>query len=320
MQKINFSNKPKFSGNEQNKDQDERRLILVKEIEKFLSNHPLFQEKTINVYFFQEGVSSLVSKLETEDNTSILKIQIRPTGPKGEGLFLKTWEENSVLVPHVIEDGYIGEHYYILMENIDAPFGEINKVDDNFFIEMGKTLSKMHKVIAEGFGRLDKNGVAEYQDFKSWITEDQQIKNQKNYMSNHDILPEKDYGYIEEEINYLIDNVDNNSSVYCHNDFSPNNIFLTKPLTVFDPVPGFNNPYIDLGRSILKIINKGFNKKYIKDFLDGYFEDEKCNTKLLESSLLFNAYTMIPNLHRTGQNEKVEQIKKFLLEPVFSQS
>jgi fructosamine-3-kinase len=319
MQKINFLNEPKLSGQEHSKDQDERRLNLTKEIEKFLNNHSLFQEKAVNVYFFQEGVSSLVSKIELEEKVLILKIQIRPTGPKGEGLFLRTWEVNGISVPHIIEDGYIGEHYYILMENISAPFGEKDNIDDSFFFEMGKTLNKMHKVSAEGFGGLKDDGVAEYQDFKSWITEDKQINNQKKHMLENGILPENEYGYIEERMKYLVDNIDNNSSVYCHNDFSPNNIFLTKPLTVFDPVPSFNNPYIDLGRSILKIVNKGFDKKEcIKSFLEGYFEDEKCKSELLQSSLLFNAYTMIPNLNKTGQIEKIGQIKKFLSETTFS--
>lgn len=315
MQKINFLNEPKLSDQEHNKDQDERRLSLIKEIEKFLNGHSLFQEKIINIHFFQEGVSSLVSKIETGDDTSILKIQIRPTGAKGEGLFLRTWEANEISVPRIIEDGYIGEHYYILMENINESFGKKDNVDANFFFEIGKTLNKMHKVSAEGFGRLKDTGVAEYQDFESWITEDKQINNQKKYILDNNILPENEYGYINDAIKYLVDKIGNNSSVYCHNDFSPKNIFLTKPLTVFDPVPSFNNPYIDLGRSILKIVSEGFDKKeYIKSFLRGYFEYEKCNSELLQSSLLFNAYTMIPNLNKTGQIEKIEQIKKFLSE------
>jgi|AntAceMinimDraft_13_1070369.scaffolds.fasta_scaffold10643_3 aminoglycoside/choline kinase family phosphotransferase len=52
-----------------------------------------------------------------------------------------------------------------------------------------------------------------------------QINNQINHVIENNLLSEEKYGYIQKKINNLIKHVDNNSSVYCHNDFFPKNIF-----------------------------------------------------------------------------------------------
>ena len=112
--------------------------------------------------------------MRTEDSKLVLKIQIRPNGPKGEGIFLKKWKENNISTPHMVEDGYIGEHYYILMDHIDSSISKDDNLDKSFFHEMGKLLRQMHNVNSSGFGKLKDDNSAEYETFESWIKEDKQ--------------------------------------------------------------------------------------------------------------------------------------------------
>ena len=118
--KIVFLNEPKFSEHEADQDFNERREKLVPLMEEFLVKHPLFVDKNISVTFLHTGVSSLVSIIETAEQKLILKIPLSKLNSRLEGVFLTAWERVGVKVPHVLEEGQIGEHFYVLMEYVDS--------------------------------------------------------------------------------------------------------------------------------------------------------------------------------------------------------
>jgi fructosamine-3-kinase len=322
MDNVTFLNEPKLSGHSVNQEQDDRRTNLVPQIESFLTTHELFKGSSVSVTFFQAGASGLVSLLETETEKYVLKTLLRPDGPKGEVEFLRAWEAAGVRVPHVYEVGMIGEHPYILMEYVNAKalehFPESELLEQKIFTQMGQILRHIHTTTAKGYGRMKEDGAAEYEDFKTWLFEFQQTKNQISYTQKYDLLPSDAFGTIDEARGILVDFVsDNPQSTYCHWDFAPGNILCSEPLTVFDPVPTFNHPYLDIARSIVQTIGAGYISAEVSEqLIEGYFSDntQKVNEKVLYAATLFIAYTKMPYWHKTNEELILKNLSNYLIE------
>ena len=293
---IIFKNEPKLSEHEVDSKFNERRITLIPFVKDFISNHDLFKDKEVNVTFAQKGISSLVCIIESSNEKLVLKIPLSVSHSLGEGQFLKAWEQAGVKVPHVIEEGMLGEHSYALMEYVDAPilsevYNNEELLENGIYFEMGQTLSAMHEPRAEGYGRV-VDGHAEFVEFKDWInSEDMQKRYQ--YVGENMFLGEE-HGSLATAIEILTkhDNSEKKSS-YCHDDFGASNIFATHPITVFDPNPRFNNRYLDLGRSVfIRICHDGI---FPQQFLDGYFGDKPYDEKVLHASISY-----VSNILLTG--------------------
>ena len=104
-------------------------------------------------------------------------------------------------------------------------------------------------------------------------------------------------------------------SSYCHEDFGTANIFATNPLTVFDPNPRFNNRYIDLGRSVMRTIYNDSGLTRAKDqLIRGYFNGEPYDERVLQASILLNAYMKFDYAHKIGRLKQIDCIRKYLTE------
>ena len=105
----------------------------------------------------------------------------------------------------------------------------------------------------------------------------------------------------------------NNSdeSIYCHFDFGTHNIFATKPITVFDPSPRFNNFYIDVGRSAQSFISKGYISS-LDQFIEGYFNGKPYDNNVLTASIIFNILYKIPYVHKTKRFDNIENYKNYI--------
>lgn len=315
MPKIIFTNQPKLSEHEIDQARNERRLGLVPEIEKYISNYPLFKDKEVKVFFAQKGVSSLVCILETPENKFVLKIPLS-SKPKYEGAFLNAWESAGVEVPHVIEEGSIGGFGYILMEHIDAKsliefYKQEGLIKEKVFAQMGSTLRQMHVAEGNGYG-LVVAGKGEFDSFESWLFKDDGIKKKFDYVKENKLLSGEDHGSIEEACQILVEHVRKDPrSTYCHNDFAPENIFATSPITVFDPDPVFNHPYIDLARTIVIGISR-CGPEAASQITEGYFKDEKYDKKALQAAILVEAYMKFRYWNETNQSKRLTRLKSYL--------
>lgn len=315
---VTFLNQPMLREHDHYKEQNENRLVMVGKIDNWISTHELFQGQPVSVTFFQAGASGVVSLLETPENKYVLKTMIRADGPKGEPEFLKAWESVGVLVPHVYESGMLEEHPYILMSYINAKslenYSEEDLLERGIFKKMGETLRKIHTTEATGFGKMKEDGVGEYESFKTWLQEFYQTINQLEYAQKHNLLPEETFGSIEEAKKILMENIgEGSNSTYCHWDFAPGNILNTDPLSVFDPVPNFNHPYLDIARSIVQTIGAGCaNPESSKQFIEGYFSDEQVNEKFLQAAVLFVSHTKTPHWHRINEDKILEDVRLYL--------
>lgn len=317
---VTFLNQPKLSGHAVNKDQDDRRIALVPKIEQFLLSHKLFSGKDISVSFFQAGASGLVSLVESLEQKFVFKVLLRPDGPKGEVEFLKAWEGVGVSVPHIYESGMIGEHPYILMSYIPAKslenYSEAELLEKKVFLQMGKILRQIHSTKSVGFGRMKENGVGEYKDFKSWLLEYPPTLNQLKYMQEHNLLPTEEFGSIDDAKEILMAHMgDRVETTYCHWDFAPGNILYTEPLTVFDPVPMYSDPYHDIARSIVQTIGDGYAGPEVSaQFLEGYFSDGlSVDKEVLHAAVLFICHTKMPHWHKIGEEKILNDIRKYLV-------
>ncbi|MFA5934634.1 MAG: phosphotransferase [Candidatus Paceibacterota bacterium] len=311
---IHFKNQPKLSGVEIDQKRDERRLILIPQIEIFLSTDDLFKGKEIEVEFSHEGISSLVCFIEMEEEKFVLKIALNNTVSEGsEALFLKTWENAGISTPHVFKEGKIADNSYVLMEYIDAPTAEAKYKDDesakeNMYFEAGKILRNMHKPESVGFGKVT-DGEGEYSSFKEWI-DSPDMENRVKYVEDNNLI-NSEYGTFSQARDILVKYVgDSNKSSYCHFDYSAGHLFATEPLTVFDPNPLFNNGYIDLGRTLVNYI--AVSGLYPKSFVEGYSGESGLDEKVLHAAIFLNIIYKLPYQHQKGKIHVIQNFQNYL--------
>lgn len=315
---ITFLNEPKLSEHEVDQKFNERRIKLVPLMKDFISQHPLFSGKKVDVTFLHAGVSSLVSIIETSEQKLILKIPLSELNSRLEGVFLKAWEDVGVKVPHVLEEGEIGDRFYVLMEYVDAETvsskykGE-ESIEKNVYGDLGKLLRKMHEAKTEGYSNIvNKKSEPEYFSIAEWLKGDSNMQTQVEYVKEHKLLDDEKHGSIDDVFKILISSIgDSKESVFCHNDFGGGNVFATEPFTVFDPWPCFHHPFMDISRSLI-LISKGGVGKAGEQFLDGYFGDEKYDKKLFHAFLFLNITVKLPYMHKTKGTEKIEGLQKYL--------
>ncbi|MDB5190421.1 MAG: hypothetical protein JWN49_747 [Parcubacteria group bacterium] len=312
---ITFANEPKFTDHEADKEFNERRRQLAHDIQDFIATHSLFKGKRVEVTFSHNGISSLVSILDTGEQKFVLKIPLKVNYSRSEATFLRAWERVGVHVPHVVEAGEIGEHHYLLMEYIDAltlreTYIPVELVENETYIEMGSTLRKMHTAAAEGYGDL-VDGKAEYADIQTWL-ESSQLQEKIPYVKEHALLNDTEHGSIERSFQILFTKIGTTSNtVYGHSDFSVGNIFATQPLTVFDPIPFLNHPYMDLARSMILAVRAGLVEA-AEQLVQGYFNDEDYDPQLLQACLVVNAYQKVGYFHMTNRLEAIKNIQTYL--------
>ena len=308
---IIFKNKPKLSEHEADSKFNKKRMNLIPSIEDFISSHSIFKGKEASVTFAHKGVSSLVSIIETGDKKLVLKVRLGGASA-GEGKFLGVWEKVGVKVPHVLEEGTINQLSYSLMEYIDAPtLEEVSSkeelIEKGIFYEMGSTLRTMHIPKTEGYGHLI-DGKVQFTEFKDWLMSEYVLK-KIDYVEENKLLDDK-HGSLALVREILTNYVGNKKSSYCHNDFGTTNIFATYPITVFDPDPVFNNEYLDLGRTVtIRIANEG---AFPQQLVDGYFNGEPYDKKVLQASILLNSYMKFAYWDRVKKIKQIQNVQNYL--------
>lgn len=315
FEKIIFTNEPKLSEHEVQSKFNERRISLVPLVRDFISTHDRFKNKEVNVTFAYKGVSSLISIIEVDGEKVVLKIPLSVGYSRGEAQFLKAWEQAGVKVPHVIEEGMLGEHSYALMEYVDAPilgetYDDTERIEKGIYFEMGNTLRLMHEPKAEGYGRV-VDGKGEYAEFKELLL-GEDIQKKVAYVEEHKLLGDE-HGSLSLAFEILIEHVKReNKSSYCHDDFGTSNIFATHPITVFDPNPRFNNRYLDLGRTILLgIAHDGI---FPEQLVEGYFQGEPCDKRVLHAAILFNSCMKFYYWNKVKKYKGIKKVQEYLIQ------
>jgi len=313
---IVFKNKPKLSEHEADGKFNERRITLVPQVEKYISSNERFKGIETSVTFAHEGVSSLICIIETPNEKLVLKVHLSILRNMDEGQFLSVWGQAGVSVPHVIEEGMLNGHAYVLMDYIDAlilgeKFSQEELIEKNLYFEMGAVLHAMHEPKGEGYGRII-DGKAEFSNFKDWL-ESENMQNRFKYVKDNKVLGEE-HGSLSLACKILLEYVGDKKSSYCHFDFGSLNIFATNPITIFDPNPQFNNGYIDLGYSA--VVHIARNGTFPQQMVDGYFagNNKPYNEKVLQASIIINTCMKFSYWHKINKLKSIKNVQEYLIE------
>lgn len=311
--KIIFHNQPKLSNDAVDTTFNERRLSLLPHVEEYITTQERFRDQEVGITFAHNGISSLVSFIETATEKLVFKVALNKSYSEGESQFLKIWEQVGVKVPHVFDSGELDGQPYTLMEYIDAPlisdaYTHDEKIEQGIYLEMGQILRTMHKPAGEGYGRV-VDGKGEYLTFEEWL-HGLDVQERIGYVQEHNLLSDG-HGSMVVAFDALLEHsAKENKSSYCHDDFG-GNIFSTKPLTVFDPNPRFNNSYIDLGRTLANHTAHGI---FPRQMIEGYFGDEPYNQKALHAAVYLNTLMKLPYSHKKGRSEAIQNWQNYLTE------
>jgi fructosamine-3-kinase len=316
---VTFENQPR-----KNQGGDEY-VDPVASVEHFLASSEFEATHNIKVRFSEQGVSSVVAIIEADDDAFVLKMSHdRTQHPLIEVQFLNAWQQAGVSVPHVRATGMIGNQPYLLQDFISAPTledaypeGVADMLVHNVYRDMGALLREMHTARSEGYGflHITEEGipVATHHDFASWLAESGLTKHMA-YTAEKGLL-DAGHGSLDEALDILREqNPPDTQSTYLHNDLTPDNVFSTSPLTVFDPNPSLGDPMVDVARTILRATSISKNPMTEEQFCEGYFSgDTRYNAQHVQAALLFSAYTSLPYLARhSGQEKRIAYIRDYL--------
>jgi aminoglycoside phosphotransferase (APT) family kinase protein len=313
---VIYKNEPRMFEGKEGRRNDQRKEI-ASGIEGFIKSSERFKDGKVEVTFSHAGVSSLVCFLEIADEKFVLKIPLSATQASGESQFLKAWERVGVAVPHIIEEGEIVNHPYMLYAYIDKlPLSKAFTPEEwrtkRIAVEMGRILRQMHLVEAEGYGPV-VNGHAEFSTFESWI-QGKYMSERIQFTKDNSLLDEH-HGSIDEAIQTLADFTKKDPrSTYCHMDFGWDNMFATDPFTVIDPNPMINHPYMDIARTVILSASGGTQKGTLKDseLVQGYFGNEKYDEKALKAFIIINVCTKFFHWSKMEKTKQIKNVQKYL--------
>jgi hypothetical protein len=312
---VVFLNEPKQTEHEADEEFNARRKSLALEVRRFVLNHAQYRDRRVEVTFSQNGISSLVCILDTDLRKHVLKVPLKTGYSRNEGVFLRAWESVGVKVPRIVEEGDLDGQPYLLMEYIDAlTLSKVYSIDqliaNRTYTVMGRTLRMMHEATSIGYGDI-VDGRAEYPNIRTWL-ENSQLKEKIKYVQKHQLLEEDAHGALADAYAVVYSAIgDSASTVYGHSDFHIGNIFATEPLTVFDPIPFLNHPYMDLARSIVLSVKMDLNDTR-PQLIEGYFGNESYDGRLLQACIILNAYQKLKYWHQVKREEDIKSLREHL--------
>ena len=198
-----------------------------------ITENSLFTDQDVEVSFFQAGVASVVALIEQAGKKYVLKTCFKPERSAIEAATFLHWNKARVKTPTVLSQGNVDGYSYFIMEYLDVPVvKEVIEKDPStktqYYTEMGHLFYKIHSLPVQGFGALELHGgllVGKYASLRETL--------------HVEVTTE-----IEEAL-HILEKV-TTKSVVGHFDFSPNHLFTTEPLTIFDPDPEATLSSIDL--------------------------------------------------------------------------
>jgi len=244
MKKIEFINSCKVDESWMPNEEVSFRENANDYIAKVISKSNLFTAiSEIKVSYFQEGVGSIVAKIEeVNGNTKVFKMIRSQRKVYAEIFSYKKYCEVGISTPEIYEVGEVGSYPYYIMEYFDVPtYKDLitkNKANFSEISEyMGKVLFKLETIKEKAFGipEDEKNGIVMAQH-----------TNLQDYLEDQFNKPEyaKLIGKYVSTINWSeiaskhINNIKlkvGSYSVLGNFDFTPHHFFVKETPVLFDP-------------------------------------------------------------------------------------
>lgn len=281
MQKITFKNKcsvPEWLPDYKK----EFRANADSFFEKIIESVLLFKNKEVEISYFQQGVGSIVAKVELNDGERyVIKTTDRLNSTIAEIKSYKAMKDNNIKVPEVYSEGLIDDHPFFVMEYFKEKTlkdklndGEINinevaKIKAKVFVDL-------KKIRGTGFGWTIgyEGGILKgnFPDIESFMGE---------WFGNKGIVDVANKNYpsmnwreeFEKQKSLVINECENNESLFGSFDFQTAHFFATEPPTFFDSQPRLEPEYFDIASSMMPTMEISNNDKILEKALIREYEN-----------------------------------------------
>ena len=313
---------------------EEKEIKFRKDIEHFLEqsiDKDFFDLwKVKDYHIFTEGVSSVVARIDMEDNKKyVFKsgnsfIEWWDERVHIEGKIYDLWREINIKTPIVYKKWTITEGNsripYIVMEYI-KPEKEFSKdtMEASMLQEIGENIAKMNSIHGKWFGRVKKMEwdmlIGIYNTTNElYESYDKKIRT----LEKRGEIREYEIKKAQEAIKILKKDFASGTQASITHDDVRENFFLTKPMTIFDPNPRLDHPLNDIASITADIlldndIIKEEREAVIQNIYHGY---EKQNGKKIDQNIL-NACILLKIIQKirwmSGSPKKEKKIQEAVL-------
>lgn len=321
---------------------DEDEIIFRKNIETFLEQTIGKDEfnlgKIIDYNIFTEWVSSVVAKITTEShkeyvfkscNDSIIwwesKIHIEA---KVFDIRRKYWIKTPIVYQESIKKFNGRKIPYIIMEYIQATKKFTEKNEQEIAYEIGENIAKISKLGGKWFGwikKIEKNiPIWTYDTIEKYYTTVE--KRIKKSLTEKNIIGKKEWIKLDKAIQIIKDTMHAwTKAALNHEDVRFDNIFLTNPITIFDPSLRLDHPLMDLATTeyylrMKSIIPWDRKKNWGKKLWEWYehITKEKINKNTFNACLVLKIIQKMDILYKYPEWSKriqkaLEQLDKIKL-------
>lgn len=266
---------------------------------------------------YDEGESSAVFLVGTDEGKKVAKMAVNPDAMSIEHETLAAWASTGAVVPATVLLGsYVGLKYPILLlEYVSSP--QLSKaipmarerIGKGISRKMGETLSRMHQVHAYGFGRptvgnIVRGGIETFSSFAeaTWLGK------QVPYLLGQKVITAEDVGMAERAVGVFSEKTTTPNALL-HDDYFTYNLFYnedTKRLIVFDPHPLIGPPEIDLAltstRALVDDLSDGVDE--VAEIVAGYGE---IDSRRLSAAMVLRSISLASTHHHKGRSRKVQR-------------
>ncbi len=271
---------------------------------------------------FPTGETSVVFLV---NKTFVVKM-LRYSGPlESEAAFFQIWRDNDIKTPAVFKVHTSNTELPVcvsVLEYINADLLEKTttpkeRIKSGVSREMGIIMAKMHQAKGEKIGNPTFNNyrIGEFQNIKAKLDSDHGIKKRINFLIDNRIINNDFFEMLSMSANILDKELEDGiQPTLNHNDFRPNNILNTKPLTIIDPTPEINHPAIDLALPLLKSEIEDDKYGFLErdEILNGYRSLQIISDSGLSAGFVLTGLELIYYWHRSDKVKKVEKALKIL--------
>jgi aminoglycoside phosphotransferase (APT) family kinase protein len=275
---------------------------------------------------FGTGESSVVFLVNPDNNPFVVKMIDNFGVLKTEADFLQRWSRRGVKTPNVLslhESDSETPVSFSVLEFIKAPMLKETFPDSQsrYFsgvsLEMGRTLALMHQEKGEGFGEPIENKTEGGFSSLSQEVEETVFKKRTKRLIENGVLNESDLLLARRALLILEKDIEMGTRPsLTHNDFAPDNILATIPMTVIDPNPRITHPALDLASTIIKVgINESlYSVKEVEAIIAGYREISEVSDKVLAAAIIIKSHHLLYSQQKKENPQKMKSILKMMRE------
>lgn len=275
---------------------------------------------------FPDGDISVVFLVNQQDQPYVVKMVDRTGVIEAESWCYQKWAENGVKTPNVInvhsKDNKLPVSVlvmeYIPAKSLDNVHDTQSRIDNGISYQMGVNLARIHKIKGTGYGEPTSENilVGMYKSLSSLLDEEL-LREKIPALLSQQLLTQKDLDFVIKAVAVLEKDITNGMTPsLLHNDYGPNNILNTHPLTVIDPGPKLGHPVLCLALPLLKSKARNMELGQIEtdEILKGYREITPIEDNIITAGQIIRSIYLIDTWNKKGKPKKVERMLSILRE------